>query len=191
MHDPGNPLTVLLERAAAGDSGANEDLFAHIYPTLRKLARSELNAHRRGTLCTTELVNEASLRLFGAGQLGNLENRGHLIATAARAMRHILVDHARKKNSQKRGGDWARIDLDESELSAHGLPDQVLALEEALQRLRDVDARCHQVVELKFFGGCTIDEIAGFLGVSEATVKTDWRKSRAFLYAEMGSHDGS
>ena len=185
MDDTSDKLTLLLERAAAGDSAANDDLFARIYPTLRKLARSQLNRHRRGTICTTELVNEASMKLFGVRQLGQLENRDHLIATAARAMRHVLVDHARKKNSQKRGGDWFKIDLDEDELPIAMLSDQVLALDEALKSLHDVDDRGHQVVELKFFGGCTIEEIAEILGVSDGTVKLAWRKARAFLYSTM------
>lgn len=189
MHEPGNDLTALLKRAAAGDSDANDDLFALVYPALRKLARSQLGSHRRGTICTTELVNEASLKLIDADQLDHLENRNHLIASAARVMRHILVDHARKRNSQKRGGDWARIDLDEGKLSVDRLSNQVLALEEALQRLHELDQRCHRVVELKFFGGCTIDEISEILGVSEGTVKNAWRKSRAFLYSEMEAND--
>ena len=189
MSDREEHVTGLLARAASGDPDANDDLFAKLYPALRKLARSQLNAHRRGTLCTTELVNEASLRLLNVERLGQLENRNHLVATAARAMRQILVDHARKKNSQKRGGEWQRIDLEESELSARHLPEQVLALEEALQQLKELDERCHQVVELKFFGGCSIDEIADFLGVSDSTVKLAWRKSRAFLYAEMDRDD--
>lgn len=189
MQEQADSLTQLLERAAAGDAGASEHLFDQIYPMLRKLARSQLNANRRGTICTTELVNEASLKLLGAERLGNVENRGHLAATAAKAMRHILVDHARKRNSQKRGGEWVRLDLDESELSADRLSGQVLDLEEALQKLHALDERGHQVVELKFFGGCTIDEIADFLGVSEGTVKIAWRKSRAFLYSEMEADD--
>ena len=185
MGETGDKLTYLLERAAAGDDDANEDLFARLYPTLRKLARSQLNRHRRGTLCTTELVNEASMKLFGVDQLGQLENREHLIATAARAMRHVLVDHARRKNSQKRGGDWFRMDLDESELPVDRLSEQVLALDDALKRLDGVDHRGHQVVELKFFGGCTIEEIAELLDVSDGTVKLAWRRARAFLYSEM------
>lgn len=189
MQKSANSLTQLLERAATGDSEANADLFEQIYPTLKKLARYQLSANRRDTICTTELVNEASLKLMGADHLGNVENRKHLVATAAQAMRHILVDHARRKNSQKRGGDWIRLDLDEREHSAASLSDQVLALEGAMQRLKSVDLRGHQVVELKFFGGCTIGEIAEFLDISEGTVKIDWRKSRAFLYAEMASND--
>ena len=185
MEQPAESLTALLERAAVGDARANEDLFQQIYPTLKKLARSQLRANRRGTLCTTDLVNEASVKLLGAEHLANLENRRHLVATAAQAMRHILVDHARKKKSRKRGGDWMQLDLDENELSAAGLPDQVLALEEAMVKLRAIDQRGHQVVELKFFGGCNIAEIAHLLDVSAGTVKNAWRKARAFLYAEM------
>ncbi|MDJ0709669.1 MAG: ECF-type sigma factor [Woeseiaceae bacterium] len=185
MDDSANMLTQLLERAADGDAEANEDLFERIYPRLRKLARSQLNRHRRGTLCTTELVNEASMKLFGVKQLEQLENREHLIATAARAMRHILVDHARKKNSQKRGGEWYKLDLDENALPVERLSEQVLALEEAMKSLNDVDPRGHRVVELKFFGGFTIGEIADLLGVSDGTIKIAWRKARAFLYTEM------
>ena len=189
MQDSSHSLTALLERAAAGDSDANADLFEQIYPTLKRLARSQLNANRRDTICTTELVNEASLKLLGAEYLGNLENRRHLVATAAQAMRHILVDHARRRSSRKRGGDWVRLDLDERELSADQLSGQVLALEDAMQKLKSLDQRGHQVVELKFFGGCTIGEIADFLDVSEGTVKIAWRQSRAFLYSEMEAND--
>lgn len=178
-------LTGLLQRAADGDSDAHEDLFAHIYPTLRKLAHRQLRAHVDGTLCTTDLVNEASLRLFGSDVLARLDGRGHLFATAAQAMRQILVDYARQRAAQKRGGDWRRLSLDESRISAEALPDQILALEEALSRLRDADEPGYNVVELKFFGGLTIDEIATYLGVSDMTVKRAWRRSRAFLYAEM------
>lgn len=189
MQEQNKSLTLLLEKAAAGDAKANADLFEHIYPALKRLARSQLNANRRDTICTTELVNEASLKLLGAEHLSNLENRRHLVASAAQAMRHILVDHARKRNSYKRGGDWVRLDLDEGELSADQLSGQVLALEEAMQKLKAIDQRGHQVVELKFFGGCTIGEIADFLDASEGTVKIAWRKSRAFLYSEMEAND--
>ncbi|MDJ0939520.1 MAG: ECF-type sigma factor [Woeseiaceae bacterium] len=187
METSAKPLTALLARAAEGDRDANEDLFASIYPTLRRLARRQLNAHRRGTLCTTELVNEASLRLFGVDQLERLENRNHLIATAAKAMRHVLVDHARRKQSAKRGGEWKRLDIDESELSVERLSEQVLALDEALTRLKDIDERGHQVVELKFFGGCTIGEIAEILDISDSSVKLAWRKARAYLHSEITS----
>lgn len=180
-------LTGLLQRAADGDASAHDDLFASIYPVLRKLAHRQLGSQVKATLCTTDLVNEASLKLFGAGNLGGLDGRGHLFATASRAMRHILVDYARQKYARKRGGDWNRVPLDESRLAVDALPEQILALEEALARLEAVDERGHKIVELKFFGGCTIDEIAAHLGVSDMTVKRSWRKSRAFLYAEMSN----
>ncbi len=187
MDEHADNLTGLLHRAADGDAKANKDLFEQIYPTLRKLAHRQLGARANATLCTTDLVNEASLKLFGASKLANLEGRNHLFATAARAMRHILVDYARQKYARKRGGDWHRVSLDESQLAAERLSEQILALEDAMTRLQEVDERAHQVVELKFFGGCTIDEIAEYLGVSDMTVKRAWRKSRAFLYAELES----
>tara|TARA_R110002096_G_scaffold154923_1_gene319108 strand:+ start:5433 stop:5999 length:567 start_codon:yes stop_codon:yes gene_type:complete len=182
--DPTN-LTGLLKRAADGDSSAHDDLFENIYPMLRKLAHRQLSSQYNATLCTTDLVNEASLRLFGADKLARLDGRNHLFATAARAMRHILIDYARQKATNKRGGDWVRIPLDEGRLPADSLPEQLLALEEAMTRLNEIDERGHQVVELKFYGGCTIEEIADCLDVSEMTVKRAWRKSRAFLFAEM------
>ena len=132
-----------------------------------------------------EQANEASLKLFGVRQLSQLENREHLAATAARAMRQVLVDHARRKNSQKRGGDWVRMNLDGEEIPVEKLSDQLLALDEAMHTLQEIDDRGHQVVELKFFGGCTIDEIAEVLGVSDGTVKLAWRKARAYLYTEL------
>lgn len=184
VSDPTN-LTGLLKRAADGDASAHDDLFESIYPVLRKLAHRQLGSQRHATLCTTDLVNEASLRLFGADKLARLDGRSHLFATAARAMRHILVDYARQKAARKRGGDWARVPLDEGQLPADSLPEQILALEEVMTRLLEVDERGHLVVELKFFGGFTIEEIAAHLGVSVMTVKRSWRKSRAFLFAEM------
>ena len=185
VNESADNLTGLLQRAAGGDAEAHDDLFAQIYPTLRKLAHRQLSMHRRETLCTTDLVNEASLKLFGADKLARLNGRRHLFATAAKAMRNILVDYARQKSAQKRGGEWQRLSLDESQLSAADLPNQILALEEALNRLHGVDERGHQVVEMKFFGGLTIEEIGEYLGVSGMTVKRDWRRSRAFLYAEL------
>ena len=187
MEEKSDNLTGLLHRAADGDAQAGENLFTHIYPTLRKLAHRQLNAHRQGTLCTTDLVHEASLRLFGTDKLAKLDGRSHLLATAARAMRHILIDYARQKLASKRGGDWQRLSLDESQLSVAQLSEQILELEEALSRLHETDEQGFHVVELKFFAGCTIEEIAEYLGVSDMTVKRAWRRSRAFLYAEMSA----
>lgn len=185
MGEQDNNLTELLRQAADGDANAHDALFAHIYPTLRKLAHRQLSAHRKETLCTTDLVNEASLRLFDTNKLAGLEGHRHLYATAAKAMRNILVDYARQKSAQKRGGEWQRLSLDEGQISAAHLSDQILALEDALEQLHVIDERGHQIVELKFFGGLTIEEIGEYLGVSAMTVKRDWRRSRAFLYAEL------
>ncbi len=180
-----NNLTGLLERAAAGDALANDALFEKIYPTLRKIARRQLRQHRQGTLCTTDLVHETSLRLFGQEKLRRLDGREHLFATAARAMRHVLVDYARQRSSVKRGGEWQKVSLQENQLALEALTDQVLALEDAMAALERVDSRSHQIAELKFFGGCTIDEIARYLDISDMTVKRGWRSARAFLYAEL------
>lgn len=187
MNDQRTALTALLERAADGDAVATEKLFDQIYPTLRKLAHKELNSHRRATLCTTDLVHEAYLRLFGPQDFGRLEGRGHLYAAAAQVMRHILVDYARRQNARKRGGDRQRVSLDDNQMATAALSNQVLALDSALDRLKDIDSRSHDVVVLKFFAGCSIEEIASHLDVSEMTVKRDWRKARAFLYADMDS----
>ena len=185
MDENATNLTVLLHRAAEGDAAANEDLFKQIYPTLHHLAHGQLKRHQQGTICTTDLVHEASLKLFGADKLARLEGREHLLATAARAMRHILIDYARARSAQQRGGDWQRVSLDHSELVAAQLTEQILALENALERLSAADPKSYQVAELKFFGGCTIEEIAAYLDVSDMTVKRAWRKARAFLYSEM------
>ncbi len=178
-------ITQLLEHAANGDDGASDELFEVIYPMLRKLAHNQLEQHRRETLCTTDLVNEASLRLLGPAQLAKLSHRGHLYATAAKVMRHVLIDYARRRGAAKRGGEWQRVSLDGNALATQALSNQVLALDSALTRLNDVDTRGHDVVELKFFGGCSLEEIATHLNISDTTVKRDWRKARAFLHAVL------
>lgn len=178
-------LTVLLAQAADGDAGAADRLVQAIYPTLRQIAHKQLSSHRRETLCTTDLAHEAYVRLFGANGIARLTGRGHLYAAAAKAMRHVLVDYARRKNANKRGGDWQRVSLDEGQLVAAALSSQMLALDSSLDRLKQADQRCHEVVELKFFAGCSIGEIADHLGLSEMTVKRDWRKARAFLHVEL------
>ena len=178
-------ITQLLANAASGDEAASEALFEVIYPMLRKLAHKQLDQHRRETLCTTDLVNEAALRLLGPEQLAKLSHRGHLFATAAKVMRHVLIDYARRRSAAKRGGELQRVSLDGNALATEALSHQVLALDSALARLNSVDARGHDVVELKFFGGCSLEEIASHLDISDTTVKRDWRKARAFLHAVL------
>lgn len=185
MNEDTLQLTALLAQAADGDASAADRLVEAIYPTLRKLAHKQLASHRRETLCTTDLAHEAYVRLFGANGIARLTGRGHLYAAAAKAMRHVLVDYARRKNASKRGGAWQRVSLDEGQLVAAALSNQMLTLDSSLNRLKQADERCHEVVELKFFAGCSISEIADHLGLSEMTVKRDWRKARAFLHVEM------
>ncbi|MDJ0653619.1 MAG: ECF-type sigma factor [Xanthomonadales bacterium] len=185
MSESSAALTGLLARAAEGDADATDELAAQVYPTLHRLAHRQLNAHRRETLSTTDLTHEAYLRLFGPRALEGLENRGHLYAAAARVMRHVLVDYARRKNASKRGGDLQRVTLADTDQPNGELAVDILVLDAALDRLQQADQRCFRVVELRFFGGCTNDEVADYLGVSVMTVKRDWRKARAFLYADM------
>lgn len=185
MSETSTPVTELLEQAATGDPEALAALNESIYPALRSIARRQLRAHQRGTLCTTDLVHETYLRLFGSDGYQNLEGSGHLYAAAARAMRHVLVDYARRQGAEKRGGSLRRVALEEGKIAAEHLPEQVLSLDGALEHLKSADRRCHEVVLLKFFAGCSIEDIAAHLEVSDMTVKRDWRKARAYLYASM------
>ncbi len=184
-------LTSILRQAADGDRAASERLFNVIYPTLRKLARSQLNQHRRETLYTTDLVHEAYLRLLGTDKLGDLSGRGHLFAAVARVMRHILVDRARRRGADKRGGDLIRVPLEDNQQTQAAMSSQVLALDTALRQLQQIDQRGHDVVEMRFFGGCSLAEIAAHLNVSDTTVKRDWRRARAYLHANLGGSPGS
>ena len=177
----------LLGALRDGDGDAFDQLLPVVYDELRALAR----AVRRGPSCetvnTTALVHEAYLRLAGGGAGTGFEGRGHFLGVAARAMRHVLVDHARRQGAQKRGGDLARVDLSETLAAGGGAaPDaHVLALDRSLDRLATFDARKARVVECRFFGDLTVDETAAALGVSPATVKRDWRVARAWLYREL------
>ena len=178
-------VTVLLERVSDGDEVAVGQLYDAVYPTLKRLARRELSGHRRDTLCTTDLVHETYLKLLGPGQLERLAGRGHLYAAAAQAMRHVLIDYARKRNADKRGGGWQQVSLDDGVFSTEQLSAQVLALDSALNRLEQADERSFKIVMLKFFAGCSIEEVAAHLDTSAMTVKRGWRKARAYLYATM------
>jgi RNA polymerase sigma factor (TIGR02999 family) len=182
-------ITRLLRAWRDGDDGAREELLPLVYSELRRLARARMRRERPDhTFQTTDLVHEACLRLLGS-ELPDWQDRAHFFAVAARAMRRLLVDHARARGYAKRGGGALRLSLDEvPDLSAPleanqgaGLAD----LDEALDRLAALDPRQHQVVELRFFGGLSVEETAAVLGVSAVTVKRDWRTARAWLYAEL------
>ena len=181
-------VTKALEEALSGDGSAVERVFPIVYDELRALARSRLASERSDhTLHATALVNEAFLRMVEQRNV-NWKGRSHFFAIAARAMRRILVDHARRRARAKRGGNAARITLDSAMLSE--LPDvneDLIALEDALEKLTSIHERSAKVVEMRFFGGMQNDEIADVLNVSERTVRTDWSFARAFLFREL--HD--
>lgn len=180
-------VTVMLQGIAAGDSGAAAQLLPVVYEELRALARAHLAGERAGhTLQPTALVHEAYLRLVGGEQGGDraFNGRQHFFATAATAMRRILVDHARERNALKRGGG-RRVDLSDGDAVAVDDDLDLVGLDDALKKLEAVDKRRARVVTFRFFGGLTVDETATALGVSPATVKNDWAFARAWLLREM------
>ncbi|MEM6785257.1 MAG: ECF-type sigma factor [Bacteroidota bacterium] len=192
MPDPTSPaeVTRLLHAAQAGDPLALERLFPLVYDELRALAHRQRGGWSgQRTLNTTALVHEAYIRLQDGAQGSGFESRAHFLGVAAKAMRHILVDYARRQGAQKRGGDQHRVDLDAPGLSIAN-PDgpaltDLLALDAALDRLAEQDARAAQIVECRFFADMTIEETAAAVGVSTPTVKRSWRMAQAWLYREM------
>ena len=178
---PASPgeVTRLLHSARGGDRAAYDRLFALAYEDLRVVARKQLRGARDAeAVRTTELVHELYMKLADQAAPA-YENRAHFYAIAARAMRQLLVDLARHRQAAKRGGDWARTTLSGKQVPAEVRLDEVLALDELLGRLDD---RQRQVVEYRFYGGLTEDEIATVLGVSTRTVQREWMKARAWLY---------
>jgi RNA polymerase sigma factor (TIGR02999 family) len=178
--------TRLLEQAAAGDERALERLLPLVYDELRRLAARYLQRERRAqSMQATALVHEAYLRLLGDRRLA-WQSRAHFFGIAARSMRQILVERARARLASKRGGSRARITLDDRVAAAADQSVDVLALHEALERLAAVDAELARLVELRFFGGLTIEEAAEALSISPATLKRNWATARAWLRREMG-----
>ena len=180
-------ITELLVKWSEGDQAALEKLTPHVYEELRRLAQSYLrNERSEHTLQATALVHEAYLRLL---QVQNVEwkNRGQFIGLAAQMMRHILVDHARKHAAQKRGGGEYRVTLSRAERISSERDVNLVDLNEALDRLAKIDPKRSRIVELRFFGGLSIEETADLLKVSTPTVERDWRVARAFLRREISS----
>jgi RNA polymerase sigma factor (TIGR02999 family) len=175
-------VTQLLLRAREGDRSAIERLFPLVYEELRRMAsRRQPRGRADPTLGATALVHEAYLKLFDRTRL-ELVDREHFFAVAAKAMRQIAVDHARRRASLKRGGERRRVDLDSQLEGADDRADEVLAIDQALGRLAEIDERLARVVEMRFFAGLTEIEIAESLGRDERTVRRDWRKARALLH---------
>jgi RNA polymerase sigma factor (TIGR02999 family) len=181
----GENVTQLLLDMRARVPGAESKLLALVYRELRRIAgqcfRGERNDH---TLQPTALVHEAYLRLVGPAGV-QWQSRSHFFAVAAQTMRRILVDHARSRNTQKRGGPEIRVDLPEELMISDERSEQLLQLDDALSRLAGFDPRQSKIVEMRFFGGLTEEEIAEVLGVSTRTVKRDWSMARAWLLGEM------
>jgi len=183
-------ITGLLAAARQGDGSATQRLMALVYDELRAMARRQLRRRRPGqTVTTTALVHEAYLKLVDHEGV-TWQDRSHFFSVAALAMRHILVDSARRRVAKKRGGEDVRITLDELRLG--GEPDaearavEVLAVDRALEALAALNERLSQLVELRFFAGLTEEETAQVMGTSERTVRRDWRKARAFLFQALG-----
>ncbi len=178
-------LTRILSDLRMGRTGAQAELFAVVYSELRRLAASQMSGERADhTLQPTALVHEAFFRLFGPNQ-PPFENRGHFFRAASEAMRRILVDHARHRLAVKRGGGRRRIELEDVGDQTNDRTEDVLAVDEALQKLSCSDPRKGHLVELRFFGGLTNEEAAAVLGISERTAKRDWSYAKAWLQREM------
>jgi RNA polymerase sigma factor (TIGR02999 family) len=191
MNDPrAHEVTEILREWCGGDREAAERLFPLVYDELKRQARIFLNRERKDhTLQPTALVHEAYLRLVDQANL-KVENRTHFFGIASRLMRQILVDHARRKNAEKRGGAAQRLSLDDVEIAPELAAGDVLVLHEALEQLESLDERKAQVVEMRFFGGMKEDEIAEVLGVNEKTVRRDWQFAKLWLYRELSRDPG-
>jgi RNA polymerase sigma factor (TIGR02999 family) len=178
-------VTRLLGDWSGGDEGALENLFPLVQPELHRLAHHYMSRERAGhTLQTTAILNEAYLRLVETTQ-PPWRNRTHFIAAAAQLMRRIMVDHARERHSLKRGGGALRVTLDEAAWVTETRSEELLALDEALEKLAAQDSRKSQIVELRYFGGLTVEETAEFLKLSPRTVEREWTMARAWLYRAL------
>lgn len=180
-------ISQALNAMTAGDSKAMERLLPTIYDHLRGLARRELRQERQGhTLTPTALVHEAYLKLVQLDQI-TWEGRAHFFGACAHIMRRILISHARAKKANKRGAGAEHVPLEDVIAAAESRPADLLALDEALERLQELDERQARIVECRFFAGMSVDETAEALEISPATVKRDWTVARAWLNREVGA----
>jgi RNA polymerase sigma factor (TIGR02999 family) len=171
-----------------GDPQAGEKLLPLVYNELRKLAAQKMAQEAPGhTLQATGLVHEAYLRLVDGDCARQWNSRGHFFAAAAEAMRRILIEHAREKMTQKRGGDWQRLPLDEVDPPAGTPPEDLLALDEALERLTRLDATAAQLVKVRYFAGLSIEEAAAALHLATSTAYRHWTFARAWLHSQLGA----
>ena len=183
-------ITQLLSDWRNGDRTALNRLMPVVYQELRRLAGRYMGAERPGhTLQTTALVNEAYCKLLNHTQM-QWQNRAHFFAIAAQVMRRLLVDHARTRRYAKRGGGARAVSLDEVALVTEARAADVLALDEALSRLASFDPRKGEIVELRYFGGLSVEEVAGVLALSSITIKREWLKAKAWLQRELDERQG-
>jgi RNA polymerase sigma factor (TIGR02999 family) len=182
-------VTELLRRWSGGDVVARESLIPLVYDELRRLARYYLASQRSDhTLQSTAIVHEAYLRLAGRDNV-HWENRSHFFAVAAQLMRRILVDHARKRNAAKRGGAQLTLLVDKAVEPSSQRELDLVALDDALKALAELDERQSRIVELRFFGGLSIEDTSRLLEISPATVKREWSTARAWLYEEISGRN--
>ena len=185
MSSESTDVTLLLQRYSQGDQDALDELIPQIYNELRRLASSYLQGERIDhTLQTTALVHEAYIRLVSQ-RLAQWNNRNHFFAVAAQMMRRILVDHARKHSSIKRGRSFSKVPLEDAVTFFHENPHQVIAVDELLTRLAHFDPRATRIVELRFFAGLSVDETAEVMGISVAKVRREWTVTKAWLAREL------
>jgi len=183
-------VTVLLSELTRGNKEAEEKLVPLVYDELKRLARSYMRRERpEHTLQATALVHEAYLKLIKQ-QSVNWQGRSHFFAIAAQLMRRILIDHARGHLREKRGGTKVILPLDEGLVFSPEHSEELVKLDEALERLSKLDARQSRIVELRFFGGLSVEETAKFLGISPKTVKRDWSVAKVWLHGELRRYDG-
>jgi RNA polymerase sigma factor (TIGR02999 family) len=188
--NPLQDLTLILGKARAGDHEARDDLLALVYEELRQVASRLMRRERADhTLSPTSVVHEAVIRLLGDGVFEKAADRGFLFASAARAMREVLIDHARRRGADRRGGGRRRVPLDAVVDYFEGQGLDVVAVHEALNRLAELNGRQAQVMTLRYFGGLTVSEVATALEVSVVTVERDWRVARAWLAGQLGATD--
>jgi RNA polymerase sigma factor (TIGR02999 family) len=179
-------VTSILSAIEQGDPHAAEQLLPLVYDELRKLAAQRLAQEKPGqTLQATALVHEAYLRLVGGDPAQPWNSRGHFFAAAAEAMRRILLNQARDKKRQKRGGGWQRLDLDSLAIVDNASDDELIALDDALKRLAQENASCAELVKLRFFTGLTLAEAATSLGLARRTADRQWAYARAWLYEAL------
>ncbi|MBL8245593.1 MAG: sigma-70 family RNA polymerase sigma factor [Rhodanobacteraceae bacterium] len=178
-------ITLLINRARGGDQAAASQAFAQMYRELKRIAIGVVSGNAGRTLSATALVHEAYLKLLGTGGTPSVEDRRHFFRLAAKAMRQIAIDDARRRSAEKRGGHWVRTEIGDEVACIDGSQD-LLAIEQALQRLERRVPQLAEVVELRYFGGLTFEEIAGALATSDRSVRRDWETARVMLLRDLG-----